>query len=121
MQIQLKQQHIEAALRDFVAKAGITFEVDEINFTAGRGKDGLTATVEMADPFSAMLDKVANTSPTKTKPAEEAKEPEAVEEKVEAPKEPPFDTDDEEMKETFAVPDEPAPKAEKKKAASLFS
>jgi hypothetical protein len=67
MQITLKQSHIEAAIRDFVAKAGITFDVDEINFTAGRGKDGLIATVDLEDPFSAMLDKVADGAPAKPK------------------------------------------------------
>lgn len=51
MQITLKQAHIEAAIRDYVAKAGITFPVDSIDFTASRGKDGMTATVEMEDPF----------------------------------------------------------------------
>lgn len=52
MQISLKQSHIEQALRDYVAKAGITFNVDDINFTAGRGKDGLIAAIELEDPFS---------------------------------------------------------------------
>lgn len=52
MQITLKQSHIEQALRDYVAKAGITFNVDDISFTAGRGKDGLTAAIELEDPFS---------------------------------------------------------------------
>lgn len=53
MQITLKQFHIEAAIRDYVTKAGITFDVEEISFTAGRGKDGMTATVELEDPFLA--------------------------------------------------------------------
>ena len=53
MQITLKQFHIEAALRDYVVKAGISFPVDEINFTAGRGEAGLTATVQLEDPFLA--------------------------------------------------------------------
>ena len=63
MQMQLKQAHIEAAIRDFVTKAGIQFPVDEISFTAGRGKDGLTATIELEDPFAALLDKASGSEP----------------------------------------------------------
>ncbi len=52
MQITLKQEHIEAAVRAYVAKAGIAFPVEDIDFTAGRGKSGLTATIEVQDPFA---------------------------------------------------------------------
>lgn len=73
MQITLKQSHVEAAIRDYVAKAGITFPVDDINFTAGRGKDGLTATVEMEDPFAVDAAPSSSTGKTvkveKTEPA----------------------------------------------------
>jgi len=81
MQLTLTQRHIEVAIRKFVAAAGITFDVDEINFTAGRGKDGLTATVEMADPFSALLDDAASGETPKAKPAKKAEpKPEPVKE-----------------------------------------
>lgn len=71
MQISLKQAHIEAAIRDFVAKAGIQFPVDTIDFTASRGKDGMTATIELEDPFSTLLDSAAATG-------DEAEPPKAV-------------------------------------------
>ena len=52
MQITLKQQHIETAIKAYVAKAGIAFPVEEINFTAGRGSAGMTATIDVEDPFA---------------------------------------------------------------------
>lgn len=72
MQITLKQSHVEAAIRDYVAKAGITFPVDDINFTAGRGKDGLTATVEMEDPFAVDAAPSSNAKPAKVEKTEPA-------------------------------------------------
>ena len=71
MQISLKQAHIEAAIRDYVAKAGITFPVDSIDFTASRGKDGMTATVEMEDPF--LIDPTPAVNPASTPRAAKAK------------------------------------------------
>lgn len=125
MQISLKQSHIEAAIRDFVAKAGITFDVDEINFTAGRGKDGLIATVDLEDPFSAMLDKVADGA--QAKPKKEKKEA-VVEEEPEAQAE---ETPDqafvsEEPEPSPSVSDKPkeeeaaAPAKDAKAGVSLF-
>ena len=70
MQITLKQAHIEAAIRDYVAKAGITFPVDSIDFTASRGKDGMTATVEMEDPF--LIDPTPASTPRATMAKREA-------------------------------------------------
>lgn len=52
MQITLNQQHLEAAVKAYVAHAGIKFPVEDVNFTAGRGKDGMTATINVQDPFT---------------------------------------------------------------------
>lgn len=92
MQITLNQQHIEAAIKDYMTKAGMTFEVESIDFTAGRGKTGLTASVEMEDPFSHMLPDQNNDAPVEEKEAKPstAKAPkgkdEPVKEKVDEPK-----------------------------------
>ncbi len=140
MQIQLKQQHIEAAVRAYVAKAGIQFPVEEINFTAGRGKDGLTATIEMEDPFLADVPEPVRTSkpkPAATRtmeargnenamPSEPAEEPvpeaETPDPEPEAKtEEPPFVPDETQEEEAFQAPEPETKAPEKKKAASLFS
>lgn len=127
MQIQLKQSHIEAAIRAYVAKAGIQFPVDEINFTAGRGKDGLTATIEMEDPFVDDVPAPVGKTPRKAKP-EPAPEPEAIAEPEPEPvpetgeQAPPFDPDEEDdgvAAEADAKADAPV-QAAKPKGASLF-
>lgn len=116
MQMTLKQAHIEAAIRDFVAKAGITFPVEEMNFTAGRGKDGLTATIDMADPFSALLDGAVS--------EKEAPEPKAVplSKREAAPKAEPAPAEkakeDETPDQAFVADEEDAPAAETSPFAS---
>lgn len=51
MQINLKQTEIEAALRDYVSKLGISLEGREVEiiFTNGRKSNGLTADIEISD------------------------------------------------------------------------
>lgn len=134
MQITLKQQHVEAAIKAYVAKAGIQFPVENIDFTNGRGKDGLTATIEMEDPFLVDVPEPVGKTPRsqsfskrETVAAEEPKEESAPEpEQTEAPEpepeakteEPPFVPDETKEEEAFEAP---APAPEKKKASSLFS
>lgn len=134
MQITLKQQHVEAAIKAYVAKAGIQFPVENIDFTNGRGKDGLTATIEMEDPFLADVPEPVGKTPRassfskretvaadepKEEPAPEPDETPEPEAKTETKKEePPFVPDESKEEEAFEAPT-PAP--EKKKASSLFS
>ncbi|WKU18322.1 hypothetical protein [Advenella alkanexedens] len=49
MQIQLNQQEIEEAVKDFVVKQGFTIQGREVEvtFTAGRGSNGITADIEI--------------------------------------------------------------------------
>lgn len=137
MQITLNQQHLEAAVKAYVAKAGIVFPVEDVNFTAGRGRDGMTATVNVEDPFAAVgNDSDSNTpepakaskgpnvsTPQKAEPVKEAKSEPAPKEEPKAevkdePKQeaPAFSPDEEEA----SAAEEP--KAEPKAAkASLFS
>jgi outer membrane biosynthesis protein TonB len=140
MQITLKQSHIESAVRAYVAKAGIAFPVDEISFTAGRGKDGMTATIEMQDPFSIEEEDAPQAQPKRepvatketgfgSAPKKEAvveKEPEPVAEE-EAPEEQAASEPEPEEVPVKAPPfspeeDEPVSKpAPTKKKESLFS
>lgn len=142
MQITLKQQHVEAAIKAYVAKAGIQFPVENIDFTNGRGKDGLTATIEMEDPFLADVpEPVSKPKPATTRtmeargsensmPTESKKEPAPEPEQVETPdpepeakedqkEEPAFVPD--ETEEAFEAPEPETKAPEKKKASSLFS
>lgn len=146
MQITLKQAHIESAVRAYVAKAGIAFPVDEISFTAGRGKDGMTATIEMQDPFTVEGEEDTPKAQPKresvaaketgfgNKPKKEAaaeKEPEPVAEEKVPEEQPAPEPEPEEVPEEVpakAAPpfspeeDEPASKpAPAKKKESLFS
>lgn len=76
MQITLKQAHIEAAVKAYVARAGIQFPVDNIDFTAGRGSAGLTATIEMEDPF--LIEDEPAPAPAKPKAQAKKEEPKPV-------------------------------------------
>lgn len=51
MKIHLKQKEIEAALRGYIAKQGITLagRTLEIDFTSGRSGNGLTADISIED------------------------------------------------------------------------
>lgn len=140
MQITLKQQHVEAAIKAYVAKAGIQFPVENIDFTNGRGKDGLTATIEMEDPFLADVPEPVG-KPRAEKPApmpdtnktpepkqepvrdsEESETPEPEPETKETQKEePPFVPDETKEEEAFQAPEPETKAPEKKKASSLFS
>ncbi len=133
MQITLKQQHVEAAIKAYVAKAGIQFPVENIDFTNGRGKDGLTATIEMEDPFLDDVPAPTRSQPKASKPGPvEEPEPEPAKEPVpeaETPdpepeaktEEPPFVPDETQEEEAFQAPEPETKAPEKKKAASLFS
>lgn len=140
MIITLKQQHIEAAIKAYVAKAGIAFPIEEVNFTAGRGKDGMTATIEMQDPFAELLDAAIEPEPAKkettkkaeTKKKESRAEPEPAQDKDE-------DEDEDALVEEQIAAEKPSPfdeappfsaeeeesmapaKKEKKEKTSLFS
>lgn len=141
MQLQLQQKHIEAAIRDFISKAGITFSVDEINFTAGRGKDGLTAAVDLEDPFTSLLDQAseapegpqtvqgnpANQVPNevaKPEPVKEAAKPAPAKKPEPAAEAPPFSAEEAADKVEAPKQEEAKPEAEpekpKRKAGALF-
>lgn len=47
MQIQLKQEDIETAIKQYLASQGVTRGVTAIEFTKGRGGSGLIADIEM--------------------------------------------------------------------------
>lgn len=47
MQFIMKQAEIEVAVRQYVAKMGINAPIDEVSFTATRGADGITASIEI--------------------------------------------------------------------------
>ena len=50
MQIQLSQSELEAAVRDYVRKSGITRPVGDINFTATRGDNpGIQTTIDISE------------------------------------------------------------------------
>jgi hypothetical protein len=50
MQINIKQEELEIAVRDYILKAGITRSVGAISFTATRaGGSGTTAEIEITD------------------------------------------------------------------------
>ena len=50
MQINIKQEELEIAVRDYILKAGITRSVGTISFTATRtGGSGTTAEIEITD------------------------------------------------------------------------
>lgn len=115
MQITLTQQHIEAAIHDYMAKAAMKFEVESIDFTAGRGKTGLTATVEMEDPFSPMF------STAGAKPKKQSTPP-ASKETLEEPSQEEEMPQEEETVGSDFYPEEEVPvEAPKKEKASLFS
>ena len=47
MQIHLKEADLKTAVKDFIKKMGVSRPVDEIDFTATRGADGVLTTVEL--------------------------------------------------------------------------
>lgn len=47
MNITLKQREIEVALRRYIASLGIDAEIDDVEFTAGRGAAGITAEISI--------------------------------------------------------------------------
>ena len=50
MQISIKQDELEVAVRDYIMKCGITRAVGDISFTATRsGADGIVTSVEVTD------------------------------------------------------------------------
>lgn len=50
MQIQLVQAELEEAVRQYVSSMGISAPVNDINFTAGRGEAGITASINVGSP-----------------------------------------------------------------------
>lgn len=48
MQIHLKEADLKTAVKDFIAKMGVTRPVGNIDFTATRGADGVLTTVELS-------------------------------------------------------------------------
>ena len=57
--ITIDQEDLEKAVKDYVVKMGITRQVSEINFTAGRGPSGVTTEIRLTSP-----DEVAPSGPT---------------------------------------------------------
>lgn len=48
MQIHLKEADLKMAVKDFIKKMGVSRPVNEIDFTATRGADGVLTTVELS-------------------------------------------------------------------------
>ena len=66
MQIQLKQNEIESALKDFISKQGINLKGRTISivFTNGRKENGITADLSISDIPDTFPDLVANEEST---------------------------------------------------------
>ena len=47
MQITLKQAELEVAVRDYIRTMGIASQIGEVAFSATRGAEGITTTVEV--------------------------------------------------------------------------
>tara|TARA_B110000285_G_scaffold209882_1_gene251257 strand:- start:119 stop:433 length:315 start_codon:yes stop_codon:yes gene_type:complete len=52
MQIHLKEADLKTAVKDFIAKMGVSRPVGTIEFTATRGADGVLTTVELSQDSS---------------------------------------------------------------------
>ena len=52
MQIQLNQSEIEEALSTYMSRLGISSSIDSIDFTAGRGSTGISATIELSSAIN---------------------------------------------------------------------
>lgn len=74
MKIHLKQKEIEAALRGYIAKQGITLagRTLEIDFTSGRSGNGLTADISIEDAGIPGFDNDAQDAPETPSQDEEA-------------------------------------------------
>jgi len=108
IQISLTQEDIETAIREYVARAGMTSDNAEVNFTVTRkGGQTIEASIDLsngsADKSAAEPEK-KDTKPAKTEkaksfsksedlPPKEEKVEESAEEPEPAPTEPPFDPD----------------------------
>lgn len=87
MLITLNQDELETAVRDYVQKMGVSASISKVDFTAGRGPQGITTEIELS------LAPEVNGTLTRATPRAAAQESEAVdkdtsttkEEKVEAP------------------------------------
>ena len=71
MQIQLVEDELEVAVRDYIKKMGISRPVGNINFTATRGENaGILTTVEVEESEAPVVaDTVAKRAPAAKAPA----------------------------------------------------
>jgi len=71
MQITLKQADLETAVRDFVAKMGISAELGDVNFTATRGSEGIVTDVSVGEVRSANVTRITETAAAPVKAEKE--------------------------------------------------
>jgi hypothetical protein len=70
MNITMEQPDLEAAIRDYINKMGITRPVGAISFTQRRGENaGITTEIEITDPSQAKLVGTADVVSTAKAPA----------------------------------------------------
>lgn len=80
MQITLKQDELEVAVRDYVVKMGITRPVGNISFTSTRGADGgIVTDIDLDEPKEAVVTNIDEAMKTESPtPVATEKEEEAV-------------------------------------------
>lgn len=108
IQIQLSQQDIETAIRDYLVKAGMTSPVDTINFTVPRkSDDDVRASIDLTSEGTPQVTSPANAeskttsqvkpAPVSAKPKAQSKSEPEPKDKTEAPEpvknETPFEPD----------------------------
>lgn len=125
MQIQLNQNDIETAVRNYVSAMGISRPIDEIQFNVSRkGGQSIEAEIDLADctggarPQPSVSGQTSEPVKTGTQPAAEPA-PEKDEEPEQAEEPAPFTPDEEASNDGEGEQEEEAPAAEGGK--SLFS
>ena len=115
IQIRLTQEDIETAIRDYLAKAGMSSPVDTINFTVSRkGGQSIEADIDLSPEAASTAQVAVPSKPVKrttAKAEEKAEVPEAVEPEV-TEDTPPFVPDNKEpaANETVAEQEDDAPR-----------
>jgi hypothetical protein len=63
MQITLKQDELETAVRSYIASMGLNFHVSDVSFTSSRGGNGVAGTITTEVEVGAATDAPAPTNP----------------------------------------------------------
>lgn len=103
IQVQLNQADIETAIKDYLAKVGMTSQVDTINFTTsgGKGKQTVSASIDLSAGGMTLNTPPVEEPAPKAEPKSEKKEPEPT------PTEPPFEPDAQEESANDSTEAEP--------------